>query len=151
MDQKIETRIRRWWRPRPVKEPTVDEQFPELSPLQRAVESIRFFLARLERWLSGGGMLREWIRLNLRVAVVCGTGVLFGVPVISALLAGVADWSALLSLAVSNLVGMVVLLPPLVLVTAGGILLWRLGKRRWRRLHSKRPPHYQDEEDDYYR
>ena len=151
MDPKIEPQTRRWWRPRPVKEPTVDEQFPELSSLQRAVESIRFFLARLECWVSGGGVLREWIRLNLLVALVCGTGVLFGVPVVSALLTGVADWSALLSVAVRNLVGMVLVLPPLVLVVAGGILLWRLGRRRWRRLRSNRPPDYQDEEGDYYR
>jgi Sec-independent protein secretion pathway component TatC len=96
-------------------------------------------------------VLREWIRLNLLVAVVCGTGVLFAVPVVTALLSGVADWSALLSLAVSNVVGMVVVLPPLVLVVAGGILLWRLGKRRWRRRHLNRPPPYQDEDDDYYR
>ena len=151
MPRRINPELRPWWKPQPVKEPTVDKQFPELSPLQRAVESIRFFLARLERWVSGGGVLREWIRLNLLVAVVCGTGVLFAVPVVTALLSGVADWSALLSLAVSNVVGMVVVLPPLVLVVAGGILLWRLGKRRWRRRHLNRPPPYQDEDDDYYR
>ena len=145
------SRTWRLWRPRPVNNPEVDEGFDDLGPLQRAIEAIRFFLARVERWLSAGGVLREWIRLNVVVAVVCGTAVLFAVPIVTALLMGVADWSALLSLAVTNVVGMALALPPLVLVVAGGLLLWRLGKRRWRRGRPNRQPRYPDEDEDYYR
>ena len=37
---------------------------------ERSAEVLRFTGLRIEHWLSRGGWLREWIRLNLWVAVI---------------------------------------------------------------------------------
>ena len=45
--------------------PLLPLDFERLGGFQRGVEALLYAIARLERWLSPGGGLRAWLRLNL--------------------------------------------------------------------------------------
>jgi hypothetical protein len=93
--------------------PVVDPDFPQLSPIERAAEVIRFMLSRLEYWLSPLGNLREFMRLNLRLAVLVAVPVLMVAPLMSLGLKQFNNWISLLSESMSSFV----LLPFSILLT----------------------------------
>jgi hypothetical protein len=101
------------WKPEPLAAPVVDPDFPQLSPIERAAEVIRFMLSRLEYWLSPLGNLREFMRLNLRLAVLVAVPVLMVAPLMSLGLKQFNNWISLLSESMSSFV----LLPFSILLT----------------------------------
>ena len=120
-----------------------------MAPFPRSVESVRFTLAWVERWLSPGGGLRAWLRLNAIVGLVlCITAVL-AVPTITHVFGEIVAWTRLADTMAGHLSGAVLRLPPLVL-TAGAILLgiavWR--QVQIRRAQRQRRPGYGY--DDYH-
>lgn len=53
--------------PRPMTKPQVDDNFENMTPLERCVECVRYIAQRLLYWLSPGGVLREWWRMWWRI------------------------------------------------------------------------------------
>lgn len=84
------------WNPQPIEKPTVDSELPSYPFLVRSVEVLKYQMLLLEYSLSQGGGLRAWIKLNLLCALLLAIPVILVVPVVTALLSGVASWSAFL-------------------------------------------------------
>lgn len=103
----------RHWNPRRLPIPAVDGDLPRLGPIERSGEVIRFMLARLEYWLSSSGGLREFIKLNLRLAISIAIPVFMIAPLVSLGLKQFNTWISLLSQSMSSFV----LLPFSVLLT----------------------------------
>ena len=83
--------------PQPITRPVVDPAILELAALQRSIQVILYWLARIEHWLSPTGWLRAWIRLNLWVAVVLAACAFTVVPAITAVVAGLTGLTLELS------------------------------------------------------
>ncbi len=88
--------VRNSWNPQPLLPPTIDEELESLSPIERSAEVLRFQLLRLEYQLSSRGRLREYLKLNLCIAVVFAAPAFLIAPIITFFLGEVAAWSALL-------------------------------------------------------
>ena len=58
------------WQPHPLVVPAVDPELPALPAPSRCAEVLRYSVLRAEFWLSPGGSLREWLRLNVWLACV---------------------------------------------------------------------------------
>ena len=96
----------------------------------------------MEFWISRGGWLREWIRLNLLIGVVLMVAALLIVPPITILLEGIRDWSDLMTASVGNVSLAVTTLPPIVLALAAGFLIVKLIQRyRAKRHRQERHPY----------
>ena len=84
--------------------PAVDSRLRQMHPLARAGEVIRYTVLRTEYWLSPRGMLREWLRFNLKIALLLGLPALLLTPFITLLLSSAVEWSAKLAEIARNLV-----------------------------------------------
>ena len=109
--------IKTLWQPQPLEPPRVDPELPELNSLQRSAESLRYSTLKTEYWMSAGGTLREWLRLNCIVAVVLGIPAFIVVPIITFLLSQFTTWTALLVQIAKNLVVF-----PIIAVVAIGLI-----------------------------
>lgn len=111
MRKELETTKRSWlapiraiWNPSKLESPRVDPLLTELNPLQRSAESLRYSTLKTEYWMSAGGTLREWFKINCCIAVVLGIPALLVVPVVTYLLIQFTSWTALLVQIAKNLV-----------------------------------------------
>jgi hypothetical protein len=102
--RKLTTAFRHHWQPEPLTEPIVDETLPDLSGIERSAEVARFTMAKLEHWLSPLGNLREFFRMNLRLAICIAVPVLLVAPVITLALERFKTWVAMLSETMSSFV-----------------------------------------------
>jgi hypothetical protein len=127
------------WDPAPVPKPMIDPDLDQLSWPERCAEVVRHALLSIEHWLSQGGWLREWIRLNLWLAVVLIAATVLVIPPVTALLEGVRDWTALVSATVGNVNTAVATLPSIVLALATGFLVVKLIQRHRAK---RRPPRH---------
>lgn len=137
---------RRVWNPTPVPKPAITTDLEQLSWPERSAEVVRHALLSAEHWLSRGGWLREWIRLNLWLGVVLIVSALLIVPAVTALLAGVRDWTRLLRVTIGNINMAVATLPPIILALATAFLVVKLIQRhRAGQRQQRRPPydHYE--------
>ena len=136
---------RRVWDPAPVPKPTIDPYLDQLTWPERCAEVLRHGLLSLEYWLSQGGWLREWIRLNLWVGVVLLVAAIMVVPPVTALLEGVRDWTGLVSTTVSNINAAVSALPAIVLALATAFVAVKLIQRYRAGRRQRRHPydHYE--------
>lgn len=94
----------RHWRPKPLPEPVVDNDLPHLNGIERAAEVIRFILTTLEHWLSPSGRLREFIKMNARLAVAIAVPVVIVAPLVTLALEQLKGWVALLISTMSSFV-----------------------------------------------
>ena len=133
------------WDPAPVAKPMIDPDLDQLSWPERCAEVVRHALLSIEHWLSQGGWLREWIRLNLWLAVVLIAATVLVIPPVTALLEGVRDWTALVSSTVGNVNTAVATLPSIVLALATGFLVVKLIQRH----RAKRRPSRHHPYDNY--
>ncbi len=133
---------RRVWHPAPVSKPKTTPDLERLSWPERSAEVLCHALLSLEHWLSRGGWLREWIRLNLWIAVVLIVMALLVVPPVTALLEGVRDWTGLVSATVGNINIAVGKLPPIVLALATAFLVVKLIQRHRLTRRPQRRPDY---------
>lgn len=137
------------WNPVPLPAPVIDPDLAELSWPERVAEVSRFGLLGAEYWLSQGGVLREWLRLNLWAAVVLTMAAVLLVPPVTAVLKGAAEWTALLGEILENVATTILGLPPLVIALATLLLLLRIGQRYW--LRRRRDRSYRENDYDGYR
>ena len=133
---------RRVWDPAPVAKPVIDPDLDQLSWPERCAEVVRHTLLSIEHWLSRGGWLREWIRLNLWLGVVLLVAALLIVPPVTALLEGFRDWTALVSAAVGNVNTAISALPSIVLALATAFLVVKLIQRYRPKRRPQRPHPY---------
>jgi hypothetical protein len=84
------------WQPVKLSVPRLDPEVTQLDPIQRTGEVLRYSVLGLEYWLSPGGSLRQWIRLNVCIAVVLTVPALLIVPVVTYVLGAFATWAELL-------------------------------------------------------
>ena len=133
----------RWfWNPAPLDKPVIDPDLDQLGWPERCAEVVRHAVLSLEHWLSRGGWLREWIRLNLWLAVFLLVAALVVVPPVTALLEGVRDWTDLLGATIGNINVAVATLPPIVLALATGFVVVKLIQRhRGHRRPDRRHPY----------
>ena len=61
----LATPLGRVWNAKPVPKPSIPGDLEKLSWPERSAVVIFHALLSAESWLSGGGWLREWIRLNV--------------------------------------------------------------------------------------
>ena len=52
----------------PLQPPAIDPHLEELNAVVRSTECLRHFVLSIEFWISPGGQLRQWVRLNVCVA-----------------------------------------------------------------------------------
>jgi len=105
-------KLREWFKPTPIKPPTVDPEFPEMSGIERSAESMRFNILSLEYWLSKGGQLRIWVKNNMLLASLLAIPVLLVMPLVGLLLWQLVIWIGMLV----SLAGGLILFPILALV-----------------------------------
>ena len=84
--------------------PVVDLELPHLSGIERAAEVMRFMLHQLEYALSPLGHLREFIKLNFRVALAIAIPVLLVAPLVTVALEQLKAWIVLLTQTFSSFV-----------------------------------------------
>jgi hypothetical protein len=93
----------RFWEPSQLEEPQVDPDLRHLNQVQRSAEVLRYSILRTEYWISPHGTLREWLRLNVAIAMVLGIPSLLIVPVVTYLFNEFVTWSDLLVKIATNL------------------------------------------------
>ena len=92
------------WQPKTLTPPKVDPQLQELSFAERPAEVLRYSVRKAEYWLSPKGHLREWLRFNLKAAVLLGIPALLVVPLVTFALGQFNTWTTLLAQTTSNMV-----------------------------------------------
>lgn len=92
------------WQPKPVSIPLVDRELPKLTAVERSAEVLRYMWHRFEFWISPKGNLREFIRLNVRLALLLAIPALTVAPLITLALEQLQIWIALLTQAVSGFI-----------------------------------------------
>lgn len=123
-------RFQRTWDPDPLPKPRIDPSLELMNWPERSAEVLRHALLSVEYWLSRGGWLREWIRLNLWTgAVLIVVLSLIVVPPVTAILGGIRDWTGLLGATIGNINVAVATLPPIVLALATAFLAVKLIQR----------------------
>ena len=141
--------LRRAWNPQPLAKPRIDPQLPRMEWPERVAEVIRYTAARLEYWISRTGLLREWVKVNIWLAIALSVVAVLVVPAMSAILAGAEAWTALVAKIVGNTMNAVLKLPPIVLSVAAIVVVWHFLKTRWLTRRRNRPSHKQDGFDQY--
>lgn len=112
----------------PLPPPRVDPTLGSQHFVPRTAVVLRHTLLRFEYWLSPSGLLREWIRRCLLLAVFVAIPALCVAPMVTTLLEHLTAWSAALLEICSNLAQIPGRLSAGVLIAlAGGLLLrWLL-------------------------
>ena len=126
---------------RPVARPTVGEEFFRVPAWKRSLLAILYCLLCLEHWIAPQGWVREWLRLNVLAAVLIGTAVLLTGPVVTAFLHNLYDWCSVGVQILIKVMSMLSVLPPLILTTIGGLVLWNLLRRRRSASHRTQHQH----------
>ena len=119
----------RYWHPQPLTPPKVNRELSRLPAPQRIGEVVWYSLLRLEFWVSPGGGLREWARLNVALALLIGIPVLIFAPIVTLLLTCFVSWTDSLVQIVTNLVLIpVIVLMAIAVITALLTILRRISK-----------------------
>ena len=136
------------WKPRPIKQPTIDPALPKLPWPERCAEALRFTFLRAEHWLSRQGVLREWLRLNLWFGIALLAAAVLIVPPVTLLLEGVASWAGLVETTMSSVTATVMGLPPIVIAASSLLIGTKFLTTRWRR-RKRHHRGYPDHHDPY--
>ncbi len=92
------------WRPKPLPAPVVDVDLPHLTAIERSAEVCRFILTKLEYALSPLGVLREFLKVNIRLAISIAIPVLMVAPLVTMAISQFQVWIAMLTEAFSSFV-----------------------------------------------
>lgn len=84
-------------KPVPLKMPTIDNDFNNLSTVERVAESLKYNLLCIEYSISPKGGLRQRIKINLSLFLLFGIPILVFVPLATYLMGGFANISKLLA------------------------------------------------------
>jgi hypothetical protein len=140
----------RIWNPRPIPRPQIDSELAALCWPERCAEVVCFTLLSIEHWLSQGGLLREWIRLNLWLAVILTVVAVLVIPPVTAVLEAASEWTAIASAIVGNITEAILKLPPIVLALATLFLVVKALQRLWQRRRVEQQGYRQHEDLDRF-
>ena len=116
------------WNPRPIPIPQPDPDVTRYGAVERAAEVLRYHLLQVEYALSPSGVLRELLKLCLRLVVLLCIPALLIVPALVVIAAGLADLAGeIVRLCVNLLKGLLAIAAILLI---GGAVLAGLGSRR---------------------
>jgi len=82
----------------------VDHELPKLTAIERAAEVMRFTFSRLEYALSPLGHLREFVKLNFRLALAIAIPDLLVAPLVTLAIRQFKTWVAMLTETMSSFV-----------------------------------------------
>lgn len=74
------------WNPTPIDKPAVHRSLPHLPWPQRVGGVLTYSMARMEYWISPSGILREWLRLVVKISLYLAIPAFLLVPIITLLL-----------------------------------------------------------------
>lgn len=137
------------WSPRPLPLPSIDPEFRTMGWLERSAEVTRFSLLCLEYWVSQSGILREWLRLNLWVAMFLFAAAILIIPAATAVVGGAVEFTGLFERMVENTTGAIMKLPPVVLGIATLLVVGRILYRHWQRRRQSRRDYRESDFEDY--
>src|SRR5688572_310057 len=78
--------VLRHWQPKPLPPPRVDPNLAQFNALERSAEVFRYSFQRCEYWISPKGWLREWLRFNIRLALLLTIPSVLVVPLVTYML-----------------------------------------------------------------
>ncbi|MFT5471045.1 MAG: hypothetical protein ACI8UO_006178 [Verrucomicrobiales bacterium] len=136
--------MQRLWNPTPIKRPRIDPNLLDLPWMDRSAEVLRYSILCVEHWLSQGGSLREFVRLNLWFGVILTVSAVLVIPPVTLVLQGAVKWTEMFSSIIGNIASVFIKLPPIILGIATIFIVVRwLGQqpRKDRRLHDRRHSH----------
>jgi hypothetical protein len=139
---------RRLWQPEPLEPPEADLELTPDHWVERGAEVIGWSLARLEYWLSQGGWLRAWLRLNLFLGAALAIAGLLLLPPAAQVIEQLARSGHWLSALCRQLIGTLAVLPPAVLSLGLCYLAFVVARRHFQRRRlqrERRGGHYEDE------
>ncbi|GEP43104.1 hypothetical protein BGE01nite_23950 [Brevifollis gellanilyticus] len=84
--------------------PAVDIDLPHLTAVERSAEVCRFILSKIEFALSPLGNLREFFKLNIRLAVAIAIPVLMVAPLVTMAITQFKAWITILTETFSSFV-----------------------------------------------
>ncbi len=111
--------IKNLWQPKKLEEPRMNLDIQPTNRWQRSLESVRYSMLRLEYWASPNGQIREWMRLNARLAAAVGIPLILIVPLVTFLLGQLQAWLVYLT----AICGKVIVFPATLLLAYVMILL----------------------------
>jgi hypothetical protein len=76
----------------------------QLDALSRSVECLRYFLLSFEFWLSPGGDIREWLKINCRLCVWLMMPALLVMPVVTLILWQFTGWFSMFTAIAGKLI-----------------------------------------------
>jgi hypothetical protein len=91
------------WQPHELAPPEVDLALHQLTAVERSAEVFRYTLQSLEHWLASSGWLREWIRFNIRLALMIAAPAVLIVPLVTFALGQFNTWAALIATTSTNM------------------------------------------------
>jgi hypothetical protein len=97
------TIIKPRWQVQPLVKPEPDPLLEDMTAIERSAETLRYSLLRAEFFISPQGHLREWLRLNLFIALILGSTSVLIVPIVTFVLTEFTTWTSLLVKIVKNL------------------------------------------------
>ena len=112
-------------KPRPLLPPHVDRCLPHLTALERSAEVLRYTAQCTEHWLSPHGVLREWLRRNVRLALAVVIPLLVLAPVVTLMFDKLQGWSAS-ALQIATSLAQMPAVTTTMLLSAAGMVLYRL-------------------------
>jgi hypothetical protein len=119
--------LRVWLQPEVLKPPATDQNLSERSALERSVESIKYSILSLEFWISPDGVLRQWLRFNLRVAGLIAIPTITLVPAVTLLLSQFTVWTGfLVQMALNLALGVMWIMAAVALVSLLVMVIQRL-------------------------
>lgn len=141
-ERSLQASLRDALKPVQISAPVIDHGLNEMAAFERITEVCRYQLLRLEYAVSCGGGLRDWLRMNMLVAMVVLIPALVVVPVLTMLAGSFATLTAYLLQASVNLFFTVVgLIATVAAVLASGYVLkvlWRAHMENGRRNSRRR-------------
>jgi hypothetical protein len=125
----IRGRFIRYWHPQPLTPPKVHRKLSQLPAGRRIGEVVRYSWLRLEYWISPGGGMREWARLNVALALLIGIPILVFAPIVTLLLTCFVNWTeSLVQIVINLLLIPVIGLAAVAIITALLAILRKLSK-----------------------
>ena len=116
------------YEPSPLHSPEVDTDLPNMPAIERSGEVLRFQALRLEHGLSPSGILREWMKVVTRAAIILAVPTFLVVPVLTFLLSGLSRWTMFLQRSAMNLL---LIFPVLLLLyLLAKLCIWLVIRRR---------------------
>ena len=130
------------WQPKPLPVPEVDNELPHLSAIERSAEVCRFITNKLEYAISPFGHLREFIKLNIRLAVSIALPVLMVAPLVTMAITQFKVWIAMLTETFSSFVLFPLSVVLSILLVCGMIYIGRAVLEMRMRTQSRDPYRY---------